>query len=102
MNQPTHWKFKWMENDWLRIPIFAVFIIPVIIIAFFYEWLWVSGLKNHPDKVLRNSRTYVNELFISNSSNKAKDERWIEVRYFLRRYGGYNAILVLPTEETTP
>lgn len=47
MNQPTRWKFNWMKNDWLRIPLFAIFLIPVIIFAFFYEWLWVSGLRKH-------------------------------------------------------
>ena len=58
------------------------------------HWVMICGvrtrlvqearLKNHPNEFLRNARKCVNEIFISNSSNKAKDERWIEVRYFLR------------------
>ena len=65
------------------------------------HWVMICGFRTRlvAHKRIEGAGTYVNEILISNSSNKAKDERWIEINKFLLRYGGYNAILVLPTED---
>lgn len=52
--------------------------------------------KNSKDPKMRTSTTITREILISNSSIHAKNERWIDVRIFLKNYGGYNAMLVLP------
>ncbi len=75
----------WSTDHWVLICGFRTRLVPI------------PHLKNHP--TMSNSKKYVNEIFISNSSNRSKDERWIEVNKFLMKYGGYNAILVLPAKE---
>ena len=62
------------------------------------HWVMICGVRKRevPNKRVKGSSTIKSELLISNSSNRAKDERWIEAPEFLRRFGGYNAILVLP------
>ena len=52
--------------------------------------------KNSKDPVLRKSKIITQEILISNSSSKAEDEYWIDAREFLKQFGGYNTILVLP------
>lgn len=75
------------------------------------HWVMICGFRqreipnphtrNSEDPKIRESTIITQEILISNSSTKAKDERWIEARDFLKRFGGYNAILVLPTDEAT-
>ena len=70
------------------------------------HWVLICGFRqreipnphtrNSKDPKMRESTIITQEILISNSSTKAKDERWIEARTFLKNYGGYNAILVRP------
>jgi len=72
------------------------------------HWVLICGFRqreipnphtrNSKDPKMRAATIITQEILISNSSNHAKDERWIKTRDFLKRYGGYNAILVLPKE----
>jgi len=73
------------------------------------HWVMICGFRqreipnphtrNSKDPKMRESTIITQEILISNSSIKAKDERWIETRDFLKRFGGYNAILVLLTKK---
>jgi len=72
------------------------------------HWVLICGFRqreipnphtrNSKDPKMRESTIITQEILISNSSTKAKNERWIEARDFLKRFGGFNAILVLPKE----
>ena len=69
----------------------------VLICGFRERHVLNHRLRNNESETLRKSRIVKMEILISNSSRAAKDERWIEAHEFLRRFGGYNALLVLPT-----
>ena len=75
---------SWGTDHWVMICGFRIRSVPI------------RRLKDHP--TMSTATTIKSEILISNSSNSAKDERWIEADQFLRQFGGYNAILVLPTE----
>lgn len=62
------------------------------------HWVLIKGfrVREIPVKGNPKARKIIKDLLISDSSTQRPDLRWIQVSRFLKKHGGYNAILVKP------
>jgi len=101
----TSWQVANEWFDYIKIAILAGYYGVASVDAFgksgeIDHWVLMKGfriraipIKGHP-KAKRISK----DLLISNSSTQRPDLKWIPVARFLRKHGGYNAILVRPLQ----
>ncbi len=60
------------------------------------HWILICGARERgvPLPHKKGAWKIEQEVLVSNSSSKAKAERWIKVHKFLKQYGGFNTVLV--------
>lgn len=61
------------------------------------HWVMVCGARCYLTPIREGCCSVESEIFISNSSTQAASEEWVKVSEFLEKWGGYNTLLVRPT-----